>query len=357
MYNIHLLPARFGDSILIEYGTKASPYYILIDGGPYFGFEAMIKGLKKVAPKITKLELLVVTHVDIDHIDGMITLLNQNVLPFEIKEIWFNGYNELNKVAADTLGAIQGEYLSLLIKKKGISHNTSFKHGVVMVTDDAPLPEKTFEGFKIMLLSPGKDSLIKLRNKWKEEIDTLLEESTIKQRWKEETRYDKQIADLLGESTIEKLQETVVKGDTSAANQSSIAFIGEYKGKKCMFAGDAPTKNLLESITKLPKTNGKVKLDAWKLAHHGSKGSTLDTLMEMIACKNILVSTNGERFQHPDPECIAKIIKHNGPGVEFYFNYDSEVTKKWRDTRGWQEKYNYRCNYPVDPEVGITMKL
>ena len=84
MYNIHLLPASFGDSILIEYGTT-SPKYILIDGGPYFAVDEVLKDIKRIAPHLTELELLVVTHIDIDHIDGIVAILNQPVVPFKVK--------------------------------------------------------------------------------------------------------------------------------------------------------------------------------------------------------------------------------------------------------------------------------
>src|SRR5690606_31646473 len=94
MYNIHLLPASFGDSILIEYGDD-QPNYILIDGGPYFAFKDVFSAMKKVAPRLDTIELLVVTHIDIDHIDGIVNMLNGNELPFKIEQVWFNGWKQL----------------------------------------------------------------------------------------------------------------------------------------------------------------------------------------------------------------------------------------------------------------------
>ena len=99
MYNVHLLPATFGDSILIEYGTKRDPKYILIDGGPYYVFDELCAAMKQVAPNIRELELLVATHIDIDHIDGVVKLLNADGLPFGVKEIWFNGREQLGMAA------------------------------------------------------------------------------------------------------------------------------------------------------------------------------------------------------------------------------------------------------------------
>ena len=60
MYKIHLLPATFGDSILIEYGSD-EPHYILIDGGPYYVFDDIMKAIRDIAPGMKKLELVVAT--------------------------------------------------------------------------------------------------------------------------------------------------------------------------------------------------------------------------------------------------------------------------------------------------------
>lgn len=91
MYNVHLLPAAYGDSILIEYG-KTESQYVLIDGGVYYNFEELVQAIKQVAPELKRLELLVITHIDTDHIDGILTILNKEDIPFIVKDIWFNGF-------------------------------------------------------------------------------------------------------------------------------------------------------------------------------------------------------------------------------------------------------------------------
>lgn len=95
--------------------------YILIDGGPYFNFEIQLKAMMKIAPDMKELELLVITHVDIDHIDGTILLLQQKNLPFTIKDVWFNGLQQMRQADDDLLGVIQGEYVSVLSKKTNSS--------------------------------------------------------------------------------------------------------------------------------------------------------------------------------------------------------------------------------------------
>jgi beta-lactamase superfamily II metal-dependent hydrolase len=357
MYNIHLLPAAYGDAILVEYGTS-SPKYILIDGGPYYNFDELAEGIKRVAPKMKTLELLVITHIDIDHIDGIVTMLKRSKLPFKIKDIWFNGYEQIGGFS-DTLGVLQGEYISEQIRAKKLPHNEEFKGKPVVVKDYKKLPViKLAGGMNLTLLSPGKTALGKLHDEWKKEIKKYGKDPDFAQKLEEDKRYDSD-DDILGEISIKKLQETKVTGDKAIANGSSISFLATHGGKTCLFAADTPSDYLLEAIDPMLAKSGKsrLKVDAWKLAHHGSKKSTLDKLMKKIDCKKLLVSSNGAKFKHPDQPTIAKLLLHNGPNLQFYFNYFSEYNDRWAD-EDLQSEHKFKASYPKNAEKpGITVKL
>lgn len=366
MYNIHLLPATFGDSILVEYGTEKDKHYILIDGGPYYNFNELWSAMQNAAPDITELELIVVTHIDIDHIDGIVKLLNQSNLPFGVKQIWFNGKEQLEKAVEllrsnDYLGPLQGEYLTLLIKDNGYLQNDRFPHGIVCVTNYNDLPKMELTGgMSLQLLSPGLEDLSRLAPEWDEEVKGL----NIQTAFDEDKRYRD---DMLGDKDkndeqgldIEKLLEQTFENDKSAANCSSIAFIGTFDGKRCLFAADSPSQTLLAAINPLLKKEGKEKLevDAWKLAHHGSKKSTQDSLMEKISAKHILVSSDGKRYKHPDAPVIAKLLKHgSGNKTTFHFNYRTDFNKDW-DNEDLKDRYKYDTAYPATNDFGITIKL
>lgn len=356
MYKIHLLPAGFGDSILVEYG-KDEPHYILIDGGPYHVYPELIKAIKRVAPAMKEIELLVVTHVDIDHIDGIVVMLNQQILPYTIRQIWFNGRDELQKVT-DLLGGIQGEYLSVLINKLAIPHNISFDSNVCVVTDPKRPPVvKLKGGMEIRLLNPGVEALKKLLPVWDKDLARLGEAEDMASKLETDHRYG-QDDDLLGGLSIKKMQNLEINGDKSEANGSSIAFIGTYEGKSCLFAGDAFTDYLLPAVEIMLAESGedRLELDAWKLAHHGSKKSTLDALMQKIQCKKILISSDGKRYKHPDQACIAKLLKHNGPDLTLYFNFLTEFTEFW-DDEDMKSDHGYETVFPEPGTSGITIEL
>lgn len=361
MYNIHLLPASFGDSILIEYGKDNDPHYILIDGGPYYMYDEIMDAIREVAPELKTLDLLVVTHIDIDHIDGIVKMLNQRELPFEIKDIWFNGWEQLPE--SDILGGIQGEYLGELIKLKAIPHNVAFDGKPVSIEEAEDVIELE-SGLKLTLLSPNNKALAKLRDDWEETVqeaglemgDTIaiLEKLETDHRYDEEEEED----DILGDLDIDELAESDPRGDKSAANGSSIAFIAEYEGKRCLFAGDAHSEKIKEVLEEreLLDANGKLKLDVWKLSHHGSRKSTLDFLMEMIECKRFLVSSDGKRYKHPDAETMAKLIKINGPDLEFYFNHHSKYADIWLDPE-LADEHRFKSFFPEVGKKGIHVRL
>jgi beta-lactamase superfamily II metal-dependent hydrolase len=358
MYNIHLLPAAFGDSILIEYGPQADLRYILIDGGPYYNYEKLISAIEKVAPGLKSLELLVVTHVDIDHIDGIVKMLNQQTLPFKIEEIWFNGLEELKKIPNDKLGSDQGDYLSILIGELGIPHNqTHFKGGPIVIPADGKLPIITLKGgMGITLLSPDIPTLKKLAINWGTESKYLKDPKAFREQLENDYRYKR--SDILGgEKTIAQLQSAVVGQDNSLANASSIAFIAKYQEKTCLFAGDATTPVLLPAVNKILKEEKLTKLavDAWKLAHHGSKKSTREELMEKMDTPVILVCSDGTRYSHPDPETIAKLLKFSKSELTFYFNYLTKDNGRWENPQHKSvPKFNVRYG---DGEMGISLVL
>ena len=94
IFNIHFLPARYGDCIWLEYGTTDKLHHILIDGGTA-GTKRDIKQMLAGLPAHTVFDLLVVTHIDRDHIEGILSILEEDELSIQISDIWFNGWGHL----------------------------------------------------------------------------------------------------------------------------------------------------------------------------------------------------------------------------------------------------------------------
>ena len=354
IFNIHFLPARYGDCIWLEYGTTDKLHHVLIDGGTA-GTKKDIKQMLAVLPADTVFDLLVVTHIDRDHIEGILSILEEDELSITVNEIWFNGWKHLPEDGTETLGAEQGERLSAAILKHRIPWNTGFDGAAIVIPDEGSLPVISLpDGMKLTLLSPTVAGLKKLRAKWRDEI----EEAGLEPGFGlviSETDNDDEIVSL-GPNIpdIEALLMEPFEEDNAAANGSSIAVLSEYDGKKILLAGDAHPTTVLNALKR--KFVNKVKLDLVKLSHHASKGNTSPDLLQFLDCSSYAISTNGSIFHHPSQVTLARILDIHGHGMKFIFNYRSEHNKCW-DIESLKESFGYTTVYPETGETGIMISF
>ncbi|MBP9118924.1 MAG: hypothetical protein KBF58_12715, partial [Methyloversatilis sp.] len=95
---IEMLPALHGDCLLVEYGDARRTRRVLIDGGPIGAFGALQARFDALPPGNRRFELVVLSHVDTDHIDGLVKLFAQPVpWPFVVRDVWFNGWRHLER--------------------------------------------------------------------------------------------------------------------------------------------------------------------------------------------------------------------------------------------------------------------
>ena len=95
MFRIEMLPAAHGDCLWIEYGRGPQARRILIDGGPAHTYPALRERILHLPTDQRRFELLVVTHIDSDHIGGMVKLLADSSFDLKISDAWFNGHKHL----------------------------------------------------------------------------------------------------------------------------------------------------------------------------------------------------------------------------------------------------------------------
>jgi len=150
-FDINFLPARYGDCIWIEYGTNDEMHRILIDGGTS-GTKSDIRELIEALPEDQrKFELVVVTHVDRDHIEGILALLEEEKLAFKVEDFWFNGWEHLPEDNREEFGPVQGERLTAAILKHHVKWNKAFDDKVSQ--SDISL---SFNSFKFFITALSK---------------------------------------------------------------------------------------------------------------------------------------------------------------------------------------------------------
>lgn len=377
VFRIELLPARHGDCLLLSYGDAARPHRVLIDGGPIGAYGALSARLAALPEDQRELELLVITHVDGDHIEGCLKLLNHPELA-TFRDIWFNGWPHIaqelkepppapRQAPSDEAGihqrsAMQGTEISVRID--GRQWNAAFEGAPVFVPATGPLPVRELPGgLRLTLLSPTLDKLVKLRTAWsraleRAEVDPA-NEAALRARLDGRAAYRASGARL--RPTPDQMMSSAALAlgpmDDAVANGSSIAVIAEYAGRRLALLGDAHAPTLAATLGRMAAATGAATLllDAVKLAHHGSAANLSPELLGRIECGTWLVSTDGSLFQHPDDEAIHAVVRQV-PGARLLFNYRSARTAPWGEP-AMRAAHGHQAFYPRDPAAGIALDL
>lgn len=332
------LPAGSGDCFVIEWGNTRR--IMIIDGGRAGCFTKHLKPyLEQLAGEgIKQIELAVATHIDEDHMQGLIQLVKESdTLPVSLNEIWFNGLPQLPSDGAQILSVKQGEELSKLLSDGAIPWNSQFNGDAVMVPDDGEFPVfNMVDGMTVTVLSPGLNEMLELSKKWNQEVGSniLFIETLAASKKKPPAQTPLQI-DVWS-------QTEWVRADVGATNLSSITCLLEHDGKLALFTGDADPVLVLSAWQRLQAKRKNLKnrrLDFLKLNHHGSRKNCSPELIAALKPKVVLVSSDGSIYGHPEKEALSYVIQ-NSPGVELVFNHDNEYTSPWVDNAE-QDKWGY----------------
>ncbi len=322
--SLDVLKARKGDCLILHYGTKENPAMVLIDGGPSKVYRPFLKprldqikksrGLAANEPLL--IDLLMVSHIDEDHLQGLIDLTkelvdakdSQRPLPYEIKRVWHNTIDEitdnnagklvdavtasfgtaaltgepdlegLDPVAAMVLAGIaQGYRLRDDVRKLKVNINPEFGGQLIMAKKGAK-PVKLNRNLKLYLVGPMEPELLKLQK----DFEAYLKEKQEKKGGKQDTA----IASFT---------------DTSVPNLSSLVVLAEMKGKSILLTGDARGDKILEGLEMIGKLkmNGIMHVDILKMPHHGSDRNLDPIFFRRITADHYVFSGNGE---HGNPE-------------------------------------------------------
>jgi hypothetical protein len=359
-FRVEMLPAAHGDSLWIEYGDADATNRVLIDGGPVPTYKFIEKRIEQVPDGERYFELIVLTHVDADHVEGLVRLFAEKPLPFTVDKVIFNGWRQMEK-SHGLLGALQGEFLSaLLVDRTPNAWDPDAPPWVVLSKGDLPEIELP-GGMRLTLLSPSPGKLKAMAADWKKAITKEgFDPGDLEKAWEELASRKKFLPKkgLLGASRgLDLMLKEQFKIDGAKANGSSIAFLAEFGDKSVLLLGDAHPDVVASSVKRLLKKRNRKKLavGAVKVAHHGSKNNTNEDLLALLDSPTYLISTSGAQFNHPDRACIARILKFGKPRM-LVFNYKSEFTKPWLQSAA-REKFGYKTRVRKDSDLSIAVDL
>jgi beta-lactamase superfamily II metal-dependent hydrolase len=308
MLKIKVLPANCGDSIIISFKDGAKIKNILVDGGVgRFYKDRLQSEIKRIKDKGQNIDLLIVTHLDNDHINGIIKFIEDKENNGCIKELWFNSWTNFGhkpiklKHEGKEITAKSAVNLEKALENLGIWNNEIIGQGIYRKYDNA----------KITVVSPDEPQLENLRGYLDEEFP--ISESDDRKK------------------SIKFLQKRTFIENNKIPNGSSIAFVFEYyeekKTRRLLFLGDSFPSVVVNGLEKMNfiSDDKNLEVEYVKLSHHGSKGNTSDELLKSIQCNNYIVTTKG-CHNHPNKETFARIVKYYKP-LNIFFNHKTKKTK------------------------------
>jgi hypothetical protein len=363
--DLTFLDARQGDAIWVRWGDG---HQLLVDMGTSGSGRAIADRFRALPDTGRSFDLLVVTHIDTDHIGGVLTGLVDptDPVPVTFADVWFNGWEHLNGlVPADVrsplepMGGVQGERLTSWLRSH--AWNAAFgRHAVVRTDTELPvvgLPD----GLTVTVLAPVQQRLTELIDEWRDAVEAALDKGKL----------DEVSPGLepMGPTTpptleslvdLELLTEDASPLDGSKPNATSIALMIEHDGKRALLTGDSTAAELLGGIALLREKHGlaadaRVPFDLVKLPHHGSRNNVTRALVQAIDCPQWVFSTDGTIFRHPDAVAVSRIVRDAGPGAGLVFNVPSTFNGWWNKPE-WREMFGYTASYGVVGD-GVTVTL
>lgn len=364
--SVEALAAGHGDCLWIECHhnggeTNARPWRLLIDGGLSDTWPTLRSRIETLAPDQRHIDLAVVTHIDADHIGGMLMLFSDDQLGVTFGDVWFNGRPHLPDARGQTRSVAQGESLTATLSAPGtgdrsvLPWNLAFAGGPAMCEAAGSPKPVALAGDRrsqpsVTLLGPQPKRLARLATRWEAELDRV--------RGGRPSVDDLPLAPPEPLDDLEALASTKTSADRSVPNGSSIVLLVEHAGASCLLTGDAFVPDLYQALAALAAQRGseRVPVDLFKLPHHGSRGNISRRLLELVPARHYLVSTNGHRFGHPDDVALARVITSAEPGLTLWFNYDTPELRRWAEPQR-QQANRYMTEFPTGPDGGVRIDL
>lgn len=348
---LRAIKAQHGDSLLLfANGAK-----VLIDGGPSGVYDQALRdqllNLEREGEDQPRIDLLIVSHIDADHIDGVLDLTAELIEAREdesepvvrIDRAWHNSFSDMiAKTGAETSSKVkasaarvasafdeftgpnfdpresklvlssvaQGRQLRLDLKALNIDLNKRFEDRIVL-EGNASSPF-TIGDLSLTVIGPTQDELDKLRKEWAKQLKKILERESA-----------------AATAGAEKL-------DKSVSNLASIVAIAEAGDKSALLTGDARGDMILdwlEAVGRL-EPGRTVHFDILKLPHHGSDRNVTPEFFERIISDHYVMCGNGGHG-NPEPKTFEMLFSAR-PALDYtihmtYGPAELKANKKFKD--------------------------
>ena len=381
--------SSIGDCIFLLLQSKKELFSIMVDCGAY---EPPIRQFVKETLN-GKIDLLIVTHIDNDHIIGVTDMLSKGV---KVNRIIFNCYQrsgntgklqELNESQQERLASIGNEIGCIVSDVIGNRHTrsgkTAMKGLAATILDNPELKEVWGKEYvlsgtsvdlndwgTITFLSP---TMTEIKNLDKEFCRVLFDELNVDNvmgKWdKQENIYEillryallqdpnkvvmkkagaiKKKTDTapLEDRLIQAAEEPVETKQITPANQASLAFVWEKDGHRVLIMGDANPDVVVKGLQKhYEGQNFPVLFDAIKVSHHGSHYNTTQELVHYADTEHYFF-TGGQELKRPSEAALGRIALCPLPeGLQkrtLHFNFQTSLVEELKKNKAMKGKYKF----------------
>lgn len=385
MLKLHTIKAKCGDCFLLEFGTTQNKKFILIDCGPRPVYERFFKPFLNGLGKKVEFELVVNSHCDGDHIDGLLYLMIDlekrkhgekvdGIPEIIIKELWNNSLEDYLQPDEGLDRRLAEHEETRINHERGISSDEidrtrddlkynlwkTMRCGEEDMFSEQEIAMRGFHEGDELRRYAGKVLSIPINEKFCNKLVTLDHPNS-------SVLYDNLTLHVIGptQEQIDQLMKTwkeyvrnhardipadTVRGtskDYKIANLSSIMFLAKADGKSILFTGDGRYDHILEGLDKrgLLDDKGEIEVDILKLPHHGSAGNINQDFFFKVRAEHYVISGD-DRYDNPHARTlmmIAKAAKEQRRCITIHVTY--------KDTRQIQEFLR------ICPEKDFNYKL
>lgn len=365
-----------GDCITLFLKNGNNEIHILVDCGNYTQEvdEYVIHEFHSI------IDYLIVTHIDDDHIRGLISMLEKRH-DLVIKHILYNCYQRMpnnpqqwdDKMKANVKRVMGNLPIVIDMLEYKVSSESAKTLAEAILSNeqwrnawkreyitDKSKPIELENGLgHLLFLSPSKTSLDAVdllyrklfwEKLYKQKEEDYNDEETIYEaliRCYSENRLPKD--DVKINSTDLSIQSLMRSAENplrpaSITNMSSIAFIWELEGHRILFLGDACPLQVCKSLSeKYAEMTKPILFDIIKVSHHGSAENTSNELVATADSEQYFFT--GKTKTAPAMHTLARIITAplSDSIKERYINYnrESKSIRLLKDRRDLQEQLHF----------------
>ena len=385
IFSLDVRPARKGDCLLLHYGTAEKPGLVMIDGGPKSVYGPHLKprliairqarGLDPQSP--LPVDLLMVSHVDDDHIQGILDLTRElraaSGVPFvRIRRLWHNSFDELiGNDPAELTHKVTAQFGSASLTgdlPEDASVDTDGEDEEVVVSTIKVLASIA-QGHRLRLdaealdipLNPQFDGKLILAAEGAVAVTSGLTFTVAGPMQPELVALQQQHDDWLKELKAKGMtpeQALAAYVDKSVPNLSSIVVLAKVGDKSILLTGDARGDKIVEGLelAGVLKRGESIKVDVLKVPHHGSSNNLETSFFQRIRADHYVFSGDGEHG-NPERESIEMLFAARGTEpFAIHLTYpidkiDAERKKDWDKEQGKERTRNAKRKAAGKPQL------